>query len=55
MSSQKEILSAFASSGSFSHLPIWARDAILAGVYQQGRADALKYAFDENNKKKCEH
>lgn len=51
MSAQKEILSTFTTVGSFATLPVWAKDAILAGVYQQGRADALKYAFDENNKK----
>jgi hypothetical protein len=36
---------------SMHSIPVWAQSAIIAGVYQQGRADALKYALDEQMKK----
>jgi hypothetical protein len=31
---------------SMGSLPLWAQDAIIAGAYQQGKAEAFKYAFD---------
>lgn len=36
---------------SMHSIPLWAQSAIIAGVYQQGKADAMKYSFDELAKK----
>jgi hypothetical protein len=51
MSSNKDVVHEYGDDRSLGGLPKWASTSLLAGAYQQGRAEALKYAFDEAMKR----
>lgn len=42
----KEVIG-YVDTGTMSNVPLWAQQAIVAGAYQQGKADAMAYTFNK--------